>query len=998
MGYTFNFANAVPLVTGGETVNLMSGSSITYAGTGFTSGNTTTIAAGSLIAGATGALGSGGFSIGASGTVSLNGIAQTIGDLTGSGAVLTQGATLTEGTSNSTSFSGAITGTAGATLIKQGAGTLTLAGTDTLPGGLTINAGGVNLTSSTALNGGGTITFGAGTGDVLEFHTTSVPGNVIAGFVPGQTLDLNMSGTTVTGASIVNTNTLQITLSAGGPFNLTMSPAQNWVGSSFNHTTSGSDNFITENRGAPVVTASGTVSFSGGGSAVVADSGLTVADASSATLASAKVVIGGFIAGDTLTVGTLGGLTPGFSSGTLTLTGVASLATYQAALDSVAYGFTAGGDPTGGGTHTSRTLSWSVNDGTLGSNTGTTTVNTVHVAPTVTAGSTVSFTGGGLAVVLDAGLSVSDPDSGGNLSGATVTVGNFISGDLLNLTDQNGITGSYVAGTGTLTLSGTASIANYQAALESVTYSFSPANGDPTGGGTHTSRSLSWVANDGVAASSAASSTLNVVHAAPTVTAGATVAYDGKGPAVVLDPGLTVSDPDSGGNLNGATVTISSGFQVGDTLNFTDQNGITGGFTNGTLTLSGTATVAQYQTALESITYSFGGPDPTLGHTDNSRTISWVVSDGVASSNIGTSTVNETPCYCRGTRILTDRGEVAVEDLRIGDRVVTLSGAARPIRWIGCRHLDLTRHPAPGRVQPIVIRAAAVADGMPCRDLLVSPDHAVLLDDVLILARQLINGASIQRQVQCQAVTYYHIELETHDILLAEALPAESYLDTGNRGMFENGGVPLILHPDMGDGQRQRFARSCRPLIDDAARVEPIWRRLAMRAVARGFTPPADIETTGDPGLRVVIGERVIEPVSFSAGRYVFVLPRDDGALAEPVRLVSRSASPCEARPWVGDRRRLGVAVSRLTLRRGAEAEPIPLDDPRLARGWWDVERDPLTLWRWTDGDAVVPLSDSAPAMLEVTLTGGLDYPVSQTLDRHLVRGTGLLLARSAAA
>ena len=235
VAYTFNFANAVPLITGGETVNLLSGSSLTFSGTGFASGNTISVNAGSLIAGTTGALGSSGFAIGASGTVSLNGFAQTIGDLTGSGQVLTQGATLTEGTSNSTNFSGAITGTAGASLVKQGSGTLTLAGTDTLPGGLTINAGGVNLTSTTALNGGGTITFGAATGDVLEFHVASVPTNAIAGFVQGQTLDLNMAGTTVTGAAIVNTNTLQLGLSAGGPFNLTMSPAQNWIGANFSH-------------------------------------------------------------------------------------------------------------------------------------------------------------------------------------------------------------------------------------------------------------------------------------------------------------------------------------------------------------------------------------------------------------------------------------------------------------------------------------------------------------------------------------------------------------------------------------------------------------------------------------------------------------------------------------------------------------------------------------------------------------------------------------------
>ena len=122
---------------------------------------------------------------------------------------------------------------------------------------------------------------------------------------------------------------------------------------------------------APTVTAGGTVAFAGGGTAVALDSGLTVADVDSGgSLVSATVIEGGFVSGDTLTVATPGTLGTSFSNGTLTLTGTASLSTYQTALDSVKFGFTSGGDPTGGGTHTSRTISWSINDGVVLSNTG----------------------------------------------------------------------------------------------------------------------------------------------------------------------------------------------------------------------------------------------------------------------------------------------------------------------------------------------------------------------------------------------------------------------------------------------------------------------------------------------------------------------------------------------------------------------------------------------------------------------------------------------------
>ncbi len=94
-------------------------------------------------------------------------------------------------------------------------------------------------------------------------------------------------------------------------------------------------------------------------------------------------------------------------------------------------------------------------------------------------------------MTLDGALTVSDVDSGGNLTGATVSISSgFVTGDVLNFTAQNGISASYSGGV--LTLSGTASVANYQAALDSIKFAYTPSNGDPTGGGSHTSRTISW--------------------------------------------------------------------------------------------------------------------------------------------------------------------------------------------------------------------------------------------------------------------------------------------------------------------------------------------------------------------------------------------------------------------------------------------------------------------------------------------------------------------------
>jgi len=152
------------------------------------------------------------------------------------------------------------------------------------------------------------------------------------------------------------------------------------------------------------------------------------------------------------------------------------------------------------------------------------------------------------------------------------------------------------------------------------------------------------------------------------------------------------------------------------------------------------------------------------------------------------------PCFAQGTRIRTYRGDVAVERLRVGELLPTPAGdGSRRIKWIGHRHTDCRRHPRPHDVFPVRVRAEAFGSGMPRRDLLLSPDHAVFVGGdgegaapgVLIPIRYLINGATIAQE-KVDAVTYWHVELESHDIVLADGLPCESYLDTGNRSTFSN--------------------------------------------------------------------------------------------------------------------------------------------------------------------------------------------------------------------
>ena len=178
-------------------------------------------------------------------------------------------------------------------------------------------------------------------------------------------------------------------------------------------------------------------------------------------------------------------------------------------------------------------------------------------------------------------------------------------------------------------------------------------------------------------------------------------------------------------------------------------------------------------------------------------------SDGLATIEIG--------CFVQGTRIETARGMVSVEDLAEGDLIPTVLGERlAPVVWLGRRRVDCARHPHPEKVWPVVVEAHAFGRGLPRRDLWLSPDHAIYVNEVLVPVHRLIDGASI-RQVAVPEVTYFHVQLPWHDVVRSEGLPTESFLDTGDRSNFENGGGPIRLHPDF--NARMWESEGCARLI-----------------------------------------------------------------------------------------------------------------------------------------------------------------------------------------
>jgi collagen type I alpha len=218
-----------------------------------------------------------------------------------------------------------------------------------------------------------------------------------------------------------------------------------------------------------------------------------------------------------------------------------------------------------------------------------------------------------------------------------------------------------------------------------------------------------------------------------------------------------------------------------------------------------------------------GGQTFDLGITGSHALSDFIVSTGSASTTINLA------CFAAGTRIATTRGQVPVERLHEGDDVIVEStGRSLPIRWIGYRKLNCTRHSRPQAVWPIRVAADAFGPEMPARDLYLSPDHAVFADGVLVPVKYLINGSTIS-QVHRSTITYYHIELARHAVLLAEGLPAESLLPSAGRSAFTNGGEPMALHPDF--HSRAWEADGCAPLVVSGAALQHIRARLSRSAM-----------------------------------------------------------------------------------------------------------------------------------------------------------------------
>jgi hypothetical protein len=301
-------------------------------------------------------------------------------------------------------------------------------------------------------------------------------------------------------------------------------------------------------------------------------------------------------------------------------------------------------------------------------------------------------------------------------------------------------------------------------------------------------------------------------------------------------------------------------------------------------------------------------------------------------ASTGLEEVTFTLCFCAGTHILTPHGEVPVEQLAAGDLVVTASGEHRAITWIGS-HRVLAPRGARGAATPVIVRRGALADNVPHRDLHVTKGHCLYIDGALIPVEELINQRSILWDDRPQEVHIFHVELDQHDVLIADGAPAESYRDDGNRWLFRNANLDWDKKPQT----------PCAPVLNHGVVVDTIWRGLLERA-----EPRSSVILTDEPDLHLLVDGKRLDPIERRDNMVAFRLPTQ----ARCVRLMSRSGVPQEL-GIARDPRRLGVAIRHLAAVQGRHHCTICADDVRLADGYHAFEPEPGI--RWTDGDADVP-------------------------------------------
>ncbi|AOW47870.1 hypothetical protein A4S02_10000 [Acetobacter ascendens] len=315
-------------------------------------------------------------------------------------------------------------------------------------------------------------------------------------------------------------------------------------------------------------------------------------------------------------------------------------------------------------------------------------------------------------------------------------------------------------------------------------------------------------------------------------------------------------------------------------------------------------------------------------------------------------------CFLADSMICTPNGDVAVEDIQIGDQVVTFDWKnnkeiTRPVVWVGKAHAMVRAGlPDDEAGYPVRILKDAIADGVPYKDMLITAEHCLFFDGKFVPVRMLVNGVSIFYDKSFLSYDYYHVETAQHSVITADGMLTESYLDTGNRRAFRQEGKVATLR-----GAVQSWVEDAgAPLCVDRAFVEPLFHKLEARENSvTGCQISADQAVmVTDSNLHLVTqAGAVIRPVRQDGQRYSFMLP----ANTQSVRIVSRTSRPADViGPFVDDRRQMGVAVADVHFITAKHLHAITAHlQAEKPEGWHDTD---WTDCAWTNGNAVLPMGN----------------------------------------
>ncbi|ASL40293.1 hypothetical protein CBI36_07380 [Acetobacter oryzifermentans] len=313
-------------------------------------------------------------------------------------------------------------------------------------------------------------------------------------------------------------------------------------------------------------------------------------------------------------------------------------------------------------------------------------------------------------------------------------------------------------------------------------------------------------------------------------------------------------------------------------------------------------------------------------------------------------------CFLSGSMIRTPEGDVAVENLQIGDRVVALDWknnkeASHRVAWVGKAHATVRPELSDDEAgYPVRILKDAIAQGVPYKDMLITPEHCLFFEGKFVPARMLVNGVSIFYDKSITSYDYYHVETEQHSVITADGMLTESYLDTGNRSSFRQEGKIATLRNAARNWDNDAGA----PLCVERSFVEPLFHKLLSRVTTGVSTSHQTTALTNDPDLHLVTESgAIIRPIRHDGERYSFMLPANTAC----VRIVSRASRPADViGPFVDDRRMMGVAVADVYFVTAKQQTHITAHlQSEKPVGWHATD---WTDCAWTNGDAVLPLDE----------------------------------------